>query len=225
MSGHAGDGFVAPPPLPEFGDAERIARATAFADRMALRRSHRAFSDRDVPQEVIDAAIRAAGSAPSGANMQPWHFVVVRDPDTKARIRQAAEAEERAFYERRAPAQWLEALAPLGTDARKPFLTTAPVLIACFYQRWFVDEAGRRRKTYYSIESAGLACGLLIAALHEAGLATLTHTPSPMRFLRDILGRPAGELPLMLLVVGHPAPGERVPDLRRKPLDEIRTVV
>ncbi len=215
---------VPAPPLPPLDDAERIARAEAFADEMSRRRTHRDFSDRDVPQALIDAAIRAAGSAPSGANTQPWHFVVVRDAQLKRRIREAAEAEEHEFYTRRAPQPWLDALAPLGTNEHKPFLEIAPVLIAVFYERYGIDERGGKYKTYYSTESVGLACGLLIAALHRAGLATLTHTPSPMKFLREILDRPANESPFMLLVAGHPAAGARVPDIARKPLEAIRTI-
>jgi nitroreductase len=176
-----------------------------------------------VPDGVIEDCLRAAGTAPSGANLQPWHFVVVRDAQVKQRIREAAEAEERAFYEGRAPDEWLEALAPLGTDASKPFLETAPVLIAVFGERYGVAADGRRLKRYYVDESVGLATGLLITALHHAGLVTLTHTPSPMGFLRDILGRPRNERPFLLLVVGYPAPDAQVPDIGRKPLEEIAT--
>lgn len=216
--------FVAPPPLPDIDDAERLQRVTAFADCMNRRRTHREFDPREVPQAVIDEALRAAGSAPSGANTQPWHFVVVRDAATKTAIRTAAEKEEHEFYSRRAPQQWLDALAPLGTDEHKPFLETAPVLIAVFYERYGLDADGEKYKTYYSTESVGLATGLLIAALHQAGLATLTHTPSPMKFLREILERPINESPFLLLVAGHPADGATVPDIGRKPLDAIRTI-
>ena len=200
-------------------------RVQDLADDLSRRRTVRDFSDRELPQDIIDAAVRAAGSAPSGANTQPWHFVVVRDAATKARIREAAEAEEQEFYTRRAPQQWLDALAPLGTDANKPFLERAPVLIAVFYERFGVGEDGEKYKTYYSLESVGLACGMLIAALHRAGLATLTHTPSPMKFLREILKRPRNEAPFLLLVVGYPEADATVPDIQRKSLDQIMTVI
>lgn len=214
-------------PLPGYRElpAEQMQqRAADFAAQMARRRTVRDYSDRPIPEGVVESAIAAAASAPSGANTQPWHFVVVRDPQTKTRIRQAAEAEEREFYNRRAPQQWLDALAPLGTNADKPFLETAPALIAVFYERYGLREDGERYKTYYSIESVGLACGLLIASLHLAGLATLTHTPSPMKFLREILGRPKNEAPFLLLVTGYPAANATVPDIQRKPLDEIMTL-
>jgi iodotyrosine deiodinase len=203
-------------------DAMR-ARAEAFLERMGTRRSVRDFSDRPIPDGVLEAALVAAGTAPSGANRQPWHFVVVRDPAVKRRLREAAEAEERAFYERRASDEWLDALAPLGTDASKPFLETAPALVAVFAQKFSEGPAGERRKNYYTAESVGLATGFVIAALHLAGLATLTHTPSPMRFLNEILGRPADERPFVLLVVGYPAEGATVPDITRKPFDRFVT--
>jgi nitroreductase len=205
--------------------AEMAARARAFRDELARRRTVRAFSDRPVATSVLEACLEAAGSAPSGANLQPWHFVVVRDPDIKHRIRVAAEEAERAFYAHRAPPEWLAALAPLGTDAHKPFLEEAPVLIAVFAERYAIADDGRKLKRYYVDESVGLACGFLVAALHHAGLATLTHTPSPMGFLREVLGRPENERPFLLLVVGHPASGAQVPRVRRKPLDEITTFV
>ena len=214
-------------PLPGYRElpAEQMQqRAADFAAQMARRRTVRDYSDRPIPEGVVESAIAAAASAPSGANTQPWHFVVVRDPQTKTRIRQAAEAEEREFYNRRAPQQWLDALAPLGTNADKPFLETAPALIAVFYERYGLREDGERYKTYYSIESVGLACGMLIASLHLAGLATLTHTPSPMKFLREIIGRPKNEAPFLLLVTGYPAADATVPDIQRKPLDEIMTL-
>jgi nitroreductase len=167
---------------------------------------------------VIEHCIAAAGTAPSGANQQPWHFVAVSDADVKRRIRLAAEAEEREFYERRAPEEWLEALRPIGTDWQKPFLETAPWLIAIFVQKWGRAADGRKVKHYYPTESVGIATGILITALHTAGLATLTHTPSPMGFLNEILGRPAdSERPFLLLVTGHPAAGARVPAIDRKP--------
>ncbi|MGA9341423.1 MAG: nitroreductase family protein [Rhodanobacteraceae bacterium] len=214
----------APPTMPltpreMLTDDERIARATAFADELAQRRTVREFAPTPVPRKVIEHCLRAAGSAPSGANQQPWRFVAVSDAAIKRRIREAAEAEEREFYAHRAPPEWLDALGPLGTDAEKPFLEMAPWLIAVFYERFGLDSAGRKQKRYYPHESVGLACGFLIAALHRAGLATLTHTPSPMGFLNEILDRPRNEMPYLLLVVGHPAKGCRVPDIRRLPLD------
>ncbi|MBX3697495.1 MAG: nitroreductase family protein [Dokdonella sp.] len=201
--------------------AEMIARAQRFADTMAGRRTVRDFSERSVPREVIEACLRAAGTAPSGANQQPWHFVAIANAEVKRRIRVAAEAEEREFYERRAPGEWLDALAALGTDANKPFLERAPWLIAVFYERTGPLLDGHKAKRYYPHESTGIATGLLITALHHAGLATLTHTPSPMAFLNEILERPKNEVPYLLLVVGHPAEDCRVPDIGRKPLVEI----
>ena len=198
-------------------------RAAAFADDLHRRRSVRDFSPRPVPREIIADCIRAAGSAPSGANQQPWSFVAVSDPAIKQRVRIAAEAEEQAFYESRAPAEWLDALSHLGTDASKPFLETAPYLIVVFAQSYGVRDDGTKVKHYYAQESVGIATGLLIAALHHAGLATLTHTPSPMGFLNEILGRPANERPFLNLVVGYPADDVQVPDIRRKSLGEIAT--
>lgn len=211
---------IALPPMPALTDDERIARARDFADELARRRTVRDFASTPVPREVIEHGLRAAGSAPSGANQQPWRFVAVQDPAIKRRIREAAEAEEREFYARRAPEEWLQALAPLGTDADKPFLDTAPWLIGIFYERFGLDAAGEKVKRYYPHESVGIATGLLIAALHRAGLATLTHTPSPMGFLNEILGRPKNEMAWLLLVVGHPAAQCRVPDIRRMALHE-----
>lgn len=198
-------------------------RARAFYEEIRRRRTVREFSDRTIPPDVIEDCLRAAGTAPSGAHMQPWHFVVVRDPEIKHRIRVAAEAEEREFYANRAPPEWLAALERLGTDASKPFLETAPCLISIFARSYGMDEEGERRKHYYVQESVGIATGMLITALHHAGLVTLTHTPSPMGFLSSILERPDNERPFLLLVVGYPAPGARVPDLERKPLAEIAT--
>lgn len=212
------------PPAP-LDDAERLARARAFADELQRRRTVRDYAPTPVPREVIAECLRAAGAAPSGANQQPWRFVAVQDAGTKRRIREAAEAEEREFYERRAPEEWLDALAPLGTDAHKPFLDTAPWLIAIFYERFGFDAEGNKLKRYYPHESVGLATGLLIAALHRAGLATLTHTPSPMGFLGEILGRPKNEMAYLLLVVGHAAPDCRVPDIQRLPLDAYASFV
>lgn len=204
-------------------DAARIAAAEAFRDHIAARRTCRMFSDSPVPRGVIEAAIAAAGTAPSGANHQPWHFAAVSSPDIKHRIRLAAEAEEREFYASRAGQEWLEALAPLGTDEDKAFLDIAPWLIVVFGQRRGGIEPGDTRQNYYVTESVGIACGLLLTALHGAGLATLTHTPSPMGFLREICGRPADEKPVMLIVAGHPAPDATVPlyAIRKKPLEQI----
>lgn len=213
-------------PLPmrdPMDDAARIDVARRFADTMATRRSVRHFAATPVPRELIEQCIRAAGCAPSGANQQPWRFVAVQDATIKYRIRVGAEHEEREFYERRAPEEWLHAVAPLGTTADKPFLETAPWLIGVFYERYAQDADGTRHKRYYPHESVGIATGLLIAALHQAGLATLTHTPSPMGFLNDLMGRPSREMPYLLLVVGHPAPGCSVPDIRRLPLECIAT--
>ncbi|WP_370188465.1 nitroreductase family protein [Qipengyuania sp.] len=209
--------------LPVLPDTQSIARARSLRDRLRQRRTCREFSDRPVPRAVIAAAIEAAGSAPNGANHQPWHFAVVSSPDAKRAIREAAEEEERKFYAGKASEEWLEALAPLGTDEDKPFLETAPWLIVVFAQRKGGIEEDGRTQNYYVNESVGMACGLLIATLHEAGLATLTHTPSPMGFLREICGRPTHEKPLMIVVVGHPADGATVPAhaLKKKPLDQI----
>jgi nitroreductase len=200
-------------------------RARDFYQELKRRRTVRDFSDRPVPRQVIEACLSAAGTAPSGANMQPWHFVAVSDPQIKARIRAAAEAEERAFYQGRASDEWLEALAHLGTDADKPFLETAPFLIVVFQQNYGLDAEGRRVKHYYVQESAGIATGFLIAALHHAGLATLTHTPSPMKFLREVLGRPVNERATIILVTGYPAADAKVPAITKKPIDEIATFV
>jgi nitroreductase len=204
----------------EYPPEEMLERVTALYENLKRRRTVRDFADRPVPRAVIETALRVANTAPSGANLQPWHFAVVSGASTKRRIREAAEAEEREFYAHRASEEWLAALAPLGTDENKPFLETAPYLIAVFLQKFAQLADGRKVKHYYPAESTGLATGLLISALHEAGLATLTHTPSPMRFLNEILGRPSSERPFLLLVVGYPADDATVPDLRRKSLDE-----
>ncbi len=209
----------------EYPPVEMRRRAQEFNEEMQRRRTIRDFSDRPVPRQIIEECLRAAGSAPSGANMQPWHFVVVGDPAVKSRIRDAAEEEERHFYQHRASQAWLDALAPLATDDRKPFLDTAPWLIAVFEQRWGLTPAGEKMKHYYPTESVGLATGLLLAALHHAGLATLTHTPSPMKFLNKILDRPRNERPFLLLVVGYPVENVEVPDIRRKDLADIVTFV
>lgn len=207
-----------------YTEPEMRDRARLFRREMARRRTIREFSARPVPVSIIEDCIATAATAPSGANVQPWCFVAVSAPDLKRQIRQAAEEEERHFYEHRASQQWLDALAPLGTDASKPFLEIAPWLIAVFEQRWGLTPDGERRKHYYPTESVGIATGLLIAALHHAGLATLTHTPSPMKFLNKILGRPANERPFLLLVTGFPADGVEVPDITRKPFDEIAVI-
>ena len=204
----------------EYPVDEMRARLREFYEDVARRRTVRDFSDRPVPRDIIETALKVAGTAPSGANLQPWHFVVVSGPETKRRIREAAEIEEREFYQHRASAEWLAALEALGTDEHKPFLETAPYLIAVFLQKHGELPDGRKVKHYYPTESTGLATGLLITALHRAGLATLTHTPSPMKFLNEILGRPKSERPFLLLVVGYPAEDARVPDIERKALDE-----
>ena len=189
----------------------------AFADDLERRRSVRDFDDRPIPDGVLEEAIRVASTAPSGAHVQPWRFVIVTDPDVRARLREAAEAEEREFYSRRASDEWLAALGPLATDADKPFLENAPALIAVFE----VHRGPHSPRPYYVKESVGIAVGFLLAALHLAGLSTLTHTPSPMRFLNDILDRPAEERGFLLVPVGYPAPTATVPALERKPLDEV----
>lgn len=211
-------------PLDQFvtyREPEMRARSERFLDEVRRRRSVRQFSKKPVPRDVIEFCIQAAGTAPSGANRQPWHFVVVSDPAVKSEIRAAAEEEERAFYSERAPADWLEALAPLGTDEQKPFLEDAPYLIVVFAEAYGETVDGHRVKNYYVSESVGIATGILITALHNAGLATLTHTPSPMKFLNDILGRPARERPFVLMPVGLPAEDALVPDIQRKELSEI----
>lgn len=206
---------------------EMEARARAFYDEIRRRRTVRDFSADPVPRAVVEQAILAAGTAPSGANMQPWHFAVIEDPAARRRLREEAEAEERAFYAGKAPAEWLEALAPLGTDANKPFLETAPVVIAVFAERFGLTPSGTKVKHYYVPESVGIATGFLIAALHHAGLVTLTHTPSPMGFLNAICGRPASEKPYLLLVAGYPAEGCMVPVAGgiKKPLEAIASWV
>ncbi|MHA7872315.1 MAG: nitroreductase family protein [Hyphococcus sp.] len=207
-------------------DDEMRARAKAFFDDIRRRHTVRDFSDAPVAQEVLEACIAAAGRAPSGANHQPWHFCLIGDPEVKRQIRLAAEEEERAFYDGRAGEEWLEALEPIGTDANKSFLETAPWLIAVFAQRRGGVEAGMDKKNYYIHESVGIACGFLIAALHHAGLATLTHTPNPMGFLSEKLGRPATEKPYLLIVTGLPARDARIPNhaLIKKPVKDIMTV-
>ncbi|MXO95437.1 nitroreductase family protein [Erythrobacter aquimaris] len=217
------DHETVPYSLPAMDDETRIERARSMRDSLKQRHTCRYFSDAAVPREVIEAAIEAAGTAPNGANHQPWHFAVVSSPDRKRAIREAAEAEERAFYSGKASEEWLEALAPLGTDADKPFLETAPWLIVVFAQRKGGIAEDGKTQNYYVNESVGIACGMLIATLHEAGLATLTHTPSPMGFLREICERPEHEKPLMVVVAGLPAEGATVPKhaLDKKPLSTI----
>jgi iodotyrosine deiodinase len=196
-------------------------RARAFYQAMDARRSVRDFSPDPVPRDLIELAVGTASTAPSGAHRQPWTFVLVGDPELKREIRIAAESEERISYEGRMSDEWLEALRPLGTDWHKPFLETVPWIVAVFEQLWGEDEDGARRKHYYVRESVGIACGLFIAALHTMGLATLTHTPSRMGFLSQILGRPRNERPYILFPVGYPNPEARVPDLTRKPLEDV----
>jgi nitroreductase len=214
-----------PVPLPDrmsFGDAEMKVRALEFYEELRRRHTVRDFTDQPVPREVIETCLLAAGTAPSGANQQPWHFAVVADPVVKSKIRAAAEKEEREFYAGKAGEEWLRALSPIGTDANKPFLDIAPYLIVIFGQRKSFVE-GRPQKNYYVPESVNIAAGFLIAALHHAGLATLTHTPNPMSFLNEVLHRPDNEKPYILLVVGHPAPDAMVPAhaKAKKSLDDI----
>lgn len=207
----------------EFSPAEMQQRAASFREEMLRRRTVRYFSDRPVEREIIEDCLTVAGSAPSGANLQPWHFVVVSDPTIKHRLRVAAEKEEYGFYHGRAPQEWLDALAPLGTDEDKPYLESAPYLIAIFAQSHGLLPDGRKVKNYYVQESVGIATGMLITAIHHAGLVSLTHTPSPMGFLNEVLGRPAHEKPFLLLVVGYPAEHATVPDIHKKSLSEIAT--
>ena len=209
----------------EYPIEEMRERVEAFYENIDRRRTVREFSDRPVPRDIIETALKAGNTAPSGANLQPWHFVVVSGAETKQKIRDAAEVEEREFYEHRASKEWLDALAPLGTDSDKPFLETAPYLIAVFLQKFGFLEDGRKVKHYYPTESTGIASGMLITALHTAGLAALTHTPSPMRFLNEILGRPKTERPFLLLVVGYPADDAEVPDIGRKTIDEFASFI
>jgi nitroreductase len=209
--------------LPAYSDGERIRRTTAFYGQLKTRRTCRDFADTHVPREVIEAALLAAGTAPSGANHQPWHFAVISSPEKKRALREAAETEEREFYTGKASQEWIDALAPLGTDEVKPYLETAPYLIVIFGQRRGGLYPDDDKQNYYVNESVGIATGFLIAALHDAGLATLTHTPNPMKFLNEICARPANEKPVMVLVVGHPAPDATVPvhATIKKPLEQI----
>lgn len=207
-------------PIPEM-----LKRSSNFYDLMKKRRSVREFSNREVPREIITNSLLAAGTAPNGANMQPWHFVVVSDPAVKREIRVAAERVEHEFYNKRAPAYWLDALKPLGTNENKPFLEEAPVLIVVFTQLHTIMPDGAIKNHYYLSESVGIATGILVTALHQCGLATLTHTPSPMKFLRDILKRPKHETPFLIVVAGYPKDGVQVPRITKKPLEEIATFI
>jgi len=209
----------------EFPVEEMKRRALEFYANLRRRRTVRDFSDRPVPREVIENCLRAAGTAPNGANMQPWHFVLVSDPAIKRQIREAAETEERAFYSERATEEWLEVLAPLGTTPDKPFLEIAPYLIVVFAQNYGLTPDGRKVKHYYVPESVGIATGILVTAIHQAGLVSLTHTPSPMGFLSEILNRPPNERAFLILVIGYPAKDAKVPDLTKKSLAEIATFV
>ncbi len=215
-------------PLPDYREypvEEMRQRLNDFYTEVNRRRTVREFSDRSVPRDIIETALMAANTAPSGANLQPWHFVAVSGAATKRKIREAAEIEECEFYEHRATPEWLAALEPIGTDSNKPFLETAPYLIAVFLQKFGVLEDGRKVKHYYPTESTGLATGILITALHHAGLVCLTHTPSPMKFLNEILGRPKSERPFLLLVTGYPADDAEVPDINRKSLEEFTSFI
>src|SRR6266536_542646 len=217
--------LVPAPKIDSQSDDDVIRRAQEFYQTMQRRRTFRDFSNLPVPRKLIEYCIRAAGTAPSGANLQPWHFAAVSNPVVKREIRIAAEKEEKEFYAQRAPKAWLEALAPLGTDSNKPFLEIAPWLIAVFAQPFRILTDGTRSPTYYAIESVGIATGILVTAVHSCGLVSLTHTPSPMGFLNRILGRPSYEKPFVLLVVGHPAEKALVPDIGRKPVEKISSFV
>jgi len=208
----------------EKSESEMLEAAQSYRDHLITRRSVRDFSERPIPDGVIEACLEAAITAPNGANLQPWHFCLVRSAEQKKIIREAAEKEEREFYESRAPESWLKALAPIGTNAQKPFLETAPALIAIFQKSEVTQPDGQKSQTYYPKESVGLATGFLIAGLHQAGLASLTHTPSPMNFLNEILERPRSEKPFLLLVVGYPAEDCEVPDINRRPPEDLISV-
>ncbi|MBO6506827.1 MAG: nitroreductase family protein [Kordiimonadaceae bacterium] len=219
-----------PVPLPKretLSDEEATEQALAYYEFIKTRHTVRNFTRQPVPREIIEACLRAAGTAPSGANHQPWHFVCVNNPDIKRQIREAAELEEQEFYGGKAGDEWLNDLKKIGTDANKPFLEEAPWLIAIFAERYGVDEEGNKRKNYYMTESVGIATGFLISALHKAGLATLTHTPNPMKFLNKILERPSNERPFILLVVGHAAEDAKIPRAAtlKKPLEQIASFV
>jgi len=209
----------------EYPADEMLKRSQAFYEDVKRRRTVRDYSDQQIPKEIIENCIKSAGTAPNGANLQPWHFVIVSNPEIKRKIRIAAEEEEKEFYTKRAPQEWLEVLEPLGTDEQKPFLETAPFLIAIFSKSYDLLPDGRQVKQYYSLESTGIATGILITAIHNAGLVSLTHTPSPMNFLNDILNRPKNERPFLLLVVGYPSDNAKVPDIKKKSLQEIASFV
>jgi iodotyrosine deiodinase len=217
--------FIPLPNYRHFQPDEMFGRATSFREELARRRTVRDFSDRPVDLRIIEQCLLAAGTAPSGANLQPWRFAVITSRELKHRIREAAEAEEHEFYMRRAPQEWKDALAPLGTDEFKAFLDDAPVLIAIFERKHSHLPDGRRVTSYYVTQSVGIATGMLIAAVHHAGLVSLTHTPSPMGFLNRICGLDSDHRPFLLLVVGYPAAGAKVPDIQRKPLDEIASFI
>jgi len=213
--------FIPLPPRKKYTCEEMTKRSESFFNEMKSRRTVREFSSEPISKEIIENCIKTAGTAPSGANKQPWYFVVVSDPDLKKEIRIAAEREEKSFYNERAPQEWLNALEPFDTDENKPFLEIAPYLIVIFEQKYKIDENGNKEKHYYTSESVGIATGMLITALHRVGLATLTHTPSPMKFLNKILNRPDNEKPYLVLVVGYPAKDTQVPNIKRKTLTEI----
>ena len=223
---HVGYQPVALPDRMDYSAEQSLAEAKAFYQRMKRRHTVRDYSNKPVSREVIEECIRTAGSAPSGANHQPWHFVAISDPAFKKRIRAAAEEEEQRFYEGGAGDEWLKALEPIGTNAHKPHLEEAPWLIVLFAQRWGYFDDGTRFKNYYVPESTGIACGFLLTALHHAGLVTLTHTPNPMKFLNQMLGRPDSEKPIMIIAVGHAAKDAKVPAVAKikKPLEEILTI-
>ena len=214
---------VLAPVLPRYTDEEMLIRSMSFFKSISNRRTVRDFSDKPIEREVIENCIRVAGTAPSGANMQPWHFVLISDPAIKKQIRIAAEKEEKIFYNKRAPKEWLEVLSQLGTDEHKPYLEIAPYLIVIFMQKFGISKNNRKVKNYYGLESVGIATGMLITAIHNAGLASLAHTPCPMGFLNKILKRPDNERPFLILVVGHPVKDAKVPDIKRKLLSEILT--
>ncbi len=205
----------------KYSEDEMVIRSEKFLETMKRRRTIREFSEKSFPKKIIENCIMTAATAPNGANLQPWHFVLVSDKNIKKKIRIAAEEEEKLFYSQRAPKEWLDALTPLGTDENKPFLETAPYLITIFLKKYDVLPDGRQVKNYYTSESVGIATGILITAIHNAGLVSLTHTPSPMNFLNDILNRPVNEKPYLILVVGLPAEGAKVPDITKKPLNDI----
>lgn len=211
--------------FPAYPEEEMLQRSSDFCELMKRRRTVRHFSDKDIQMEIIINCIKTAGTAPSGANLQPWHFVIVHDKETKKKIRIAAEEEEFRFYHGRAPQEWLDAVKPFGTNEFKPFLETAPYLIAIFFKNYELNKDGSKEKNYYAIESVGIASGLLLTALHNAGIATLTHTPSPMHFLNQILNRPPHEKPFLLIVAGYPADDAEVPAITKKTFNQIATIL